>query len=716
MAVGFAALLATTPAAVASPARTTTAPVVVLPTGESIQQNGRVHSVTPAGAGRSLISLTLGGKAYVLPAAAVPHLGRGLDLSLFDVQALRKAESNGRIPVDVSYRGSSAPALPGVTMTGSHTGYLTGASAKVFGSALAARFATDRGKSSGLFDDATRMSLTGAPTGRRAQPRFPMKTLTFTGTDAAGAPDEGSPVVVFNLDDSDRFGSGPEAVSWFYRGQAKFSVPTGRYAALSLFFSLTPAGEVTGVRVVTRQEFDVAADQTIPLAATEASSKVTMVTPRPAEPQEGGFALHRTGLAGPSLYVDVSVPAGAPIWVAPTTSAVRTGTLDSYPYRRLTSPQSAKTRYEYALQYPASGRIPRQVYVAGPHNLAVIDASYYAEMDTVGVRQRGGIYKFEWDSLIFRGSHPMAFPVRQEEYVSTEGAPIWFGGMAKYTRDIGGFQAWYGGQYYDSVQYQAGKRYSEGWNAFPLHPAGETKVASDPDLVTVPPAVRSGDTDRINFQAFTDQQPGHHGMGIYGDRDDTVAGSYLVEQDGKTIAEGSAEYGIPDVELSPQPSTVRVVFDALREGPKYRLSTRSRTEWTWRTEHQTRTLPAGFTCPVSRGEPPSRNCAAEPLLLVNTAIRDLSLRGTVRPGSQAVDLTVSHVQTAAASKVTGAKLEFSTDDGKTWKTAGVRPLGGGKFRAMYGIAKPGLVTLRVTATDLAGGRVVETLTRAYEVV
>ena len=78
----------------------------------------------PAG----LTALRLGGQDYAIPRAALPYLGRGLDLSLFNVGALERAEHGGRVPVTLHYRGRLG-AVPGVIVTragaGTAAGYLT---------------------------------------------------------------------------------------------------------------------------------------------------------------------------------------------------------------------------------------------------------------------------------------------------------------------------------------------------------------------------------------------------------------------------------------------------------------------------------------------------------------------------------------------------------------------------------------------------------------
>ncbi len=71
---------------------------------------GSVMLLSP-GRGRrpgGLTALRLGGQDYAIPQAALPYLGRGLDLSLFNVGALERAEHGGRVP-----RHPALPRPPG---------------------------------------------------------------------------------------------------------------------------------------------------------------------------------------------------------------------------------------------------------------------------------------------------------------------------------------------------------------------------------------------------------------------------------------------------------------------------------------------------------------------------------------------------------------------------------------------------------------------------
>ncbi len=145
--------------------------------------------------------LQLGRVREEIPADALPYLGRGLDPSLFSVAALQRAESGGRLPVQLAFTGRR-PALPGVTITRSGPrsadGYLTAASAIRFGAALARQVRADHARASygadGLFGGGVQIALAGTARQAPARPAFRMHTLTVTGSNLSGQADNGDEV------------------------------------------------------------------------------------------------------------------------------------------------------------------------------------------------------------------------------------------------------------------------------------------------------------------------------------------------------------------------------------------------------------------------------------------------------------------------------------------------------------------------------------------
>src|SRR6266487_4328289 len=120
-----------------TPAASTTTRVITLVTGDRVvvrtAANGRqAVAVQPRlPQHHSFDTVRIGGDLYVIPADAVPYLGRSLDLALFDVSALVRDNPDGRTPVRLTFAAGSTPTAPaGVTITGSpndttRDGYLT---------------------------------------------------------------------------------------------------------------------------------------------------------------------------------------------------------------------------------------------------------------------------------------------------------------------------------------------------------------------------------------------------------------------------------------------------------------------------------------------------------------------------------------------------------------------------------------------------------------
>src|SRR5215467_11049892 len=93
----------------------------------------------------------------------------------------------------------------------------------------------------------------------------------------------------------------------------------------------------------------------------------------------------------------------------------------------------------------------------------------------------------------------------------------------------------------------------------------------------------------------------------------------------------------------------------------------------------------------------------------------LALNGTTAAGPQTVSLSVGHIQPAGATRITGASAKVSVNDGHTFRAARVTSQGGGRFLVRFTAPAGAAVTLRVSATDAAGGSISETILRGYGV-
>ena len=72
---------------------------------------------TARGMGAALATMTLGGRTCVVPADALPYLGRGLDPGLFDIASLLRDQAG-----DVEQAGIQSPAQVGKRVGGNHVG------------------------------------------------------------------------------------------------------------------------------------------------------------------------------------------------------------------------------------------------------------------------------------------------------------------------------------------------------------------------------------------------------------------------------------------------------------------------------------------------------------------------------------------------------------------------------------------------------------------
>jgi hypothetical protein len=96
------------PDAAARPAAERAARSLLLITGDQLvvrpEPGGRSEIAVRPGAPDhdELVSLRRGGVTDLIPADALPYLGRGLDPSLFDVPQLLRAEAGGRLPLRIT--------------------------------------------------------------------------------------------------------------------------------------------------------------------------------------------------------------------------------------------------------------------------------------------------------------------------------------------------------------------------------------------------------------------------------------------------------------------------------------------------------------------------------------------------------------------------------------------------------------------------------------
>jgi hypothetical protein len=680
-----------------------------------------------------LIGLPVAGRTEEIPAGALPYLGHGLDPSLFDLAALERAESGGRLPVRVTFTGHR-PALPGMTVTGagrrSERGYLTTAGARAFGAALARQFRADYPRASygggGLFASGTDIALAGAPAPAPAQPRHAgtTDTLTMAGTNLADKPDTGASVDVINADDARLF----DAVGHFHDGAATFHVPAGHYWAIGIFGAPDSA-----LRLVILPQFTVHGTRTVPVAERAADSEISFATPRPAVPELSWFVLWRGGAKGPRLVLATLL--SAPVWVSPATRPVTVGTLRTYTEGWLVSPPGAKgTPYEYNLDFAGPpGILPAQHWAPAPGSLTTVDNRDHADVPSRGLWATTGGFAGQLllgRSLSLPGipfaESPLPLPGRQVQYLSGGPAIGWSRYLVEFAAESGAGQG--DGQQSGPMgptfgPLPAGRHLTVDWNAYPLHPQPDTQPergAIATMYPTFPTAFRHRNALVIYVSPFSDNYPGHLGSpdagALHGTR---VTGSYAIYQNGKLVAhgkpvgDGSSPSEFPIVQISPGASMIRFVYSVGRFGSRFPLSPASRTVWAWRSAPRPLTpLPRGWVCFNSQGFYP-RSCAVQPMMTLDYHVAGMALDGRARAGQQVIGLDVGHIRPGPQPRVIGAAAKVSFDGGHTWQPATVTAQRGGHFRITFRAPAGADVTLQIHATDAADGSVTETIQQPY---
>jgi hypothetical protein len=671
----------------------------------------------------SVLGMRLGGRLTEIPADALPYLNRSLSPSLFSVSALQRQQAGGRLPVRLTFTGSR-PAVPGITITrsaaGQASGYLTASSARVFGAALMRQYRADQSagrlEGGGLFSHGLSIGLAGAagPAPSPVRPAFKMSTLTVHGTNLRGKPETGADIFINNADNVNRFDGLQETDNFLIHGTTKFSVPAGHYWMLAMFFQFTRTGG--SLRMVVLPQFTVrAGHSSVRVAEAAASSKIAATVSKPANVAQTGFEILRRDAHGEadSFTNDFSGLSG---FVNPTSRKPSVGTLRTFTSATLVSPRKVSPAYAYNLDFPGpAGIIPSQHFTVSDSSLATVTERYFRDLPAragSAAWAAGGGTLGQLDGILFFSVLPISMPRVQTQFFSTGHGILWENFAFP---DLNHFPF---GITDDLRTYAPGEHQVQNWNNYPLHPAPDVAPGGLAGAVpTFASAFRSGNTLQFSETPFTDNQPGHIGEGLasFGGKD---SASFTVDQNGKLIAHGKAGFaGLPAVRLSPKPASIRLTLNAARSGPGLRLSTESQTTWTWRSVRDaTATVPKAWFCGFTHDFTAlNRRCAAQPLLALNYGVQGMSLQGLTSPGQQVVSVSVGHVQPAAATAVTGLTASFSLNDGDTWTPATVTSRGGGRFGVSFMAPAGTDVSLRVKATDAAGGTIEETIPRAYGV-
>jgi hypothetical protein len=104
----------------------------------------------------------------------------------------------------------------------------------------------------------------------------------------------------------------------------------------------------------------------------------------------------------------------------------------------------------------------------------------------------------------------------------------------------------------------------------------------------------------------------------------------------------------------------------------------------------------------------------QPMMTLGYRVARLGLDESAPSGPQALRVTVGHLPFARAARITGASVQVSFDNGRTWQDAALSGRAG-HYTASYTAPAGRDVSLRVAAADGAGGSITETILRAYRI-
>jgi hypothetical protein len=558
------------------------------------------------------------------------------------------------------------------------------------------------------------------PRARPASPGTPDHTLTVKATNLAGKPAAGGAIQLFDIDSV----QAPQGQR-FAHGVATFRLPAGHYFGLASFGGLKD--KKIPLRTVVLPQVTVTGNTTVTVRETAASSKLTMVTPRPANVLDTDVWFRRSRVSGPPIVLEGYDTSSQQLWFSPTHVKPTLGTLRFSVNQHLESPPGPGIPYEYTLSYTGPpGIIPHQHYAASAKDLATINERFYQPVTSTGGWAFNGSFpgtnannNAEWFGFIEPAGPALKFPGRLTEYAGGTGSA-----RMEWSGQYGAFRGLQtaGGR---TALLHPGEHLTDNWSAYPLHPGVNALLTTLPNMFwlsghNIPSAVRTGNTLQLDVDPFDDNQPGHEIGLVQPSGPAQTTGTFQVDQNGKKIASGdavaAAKFGAfyTTATLSPKPSTIRFALNYTRTSKDFPLSTATRTVWAFRSAPVTTSaqLPAGWSCARYTYKP--KGCAAQPMMTLDYAVAHLGLDGAAPAGRQAVHLTVGHLQTAKASAITKAAVAVSFDGGKTWHRAAVTG-SDGNYTAAFTAPAGAKVSLRTRAADAAGGSIAETITSAYQI-
>jgi hypothetical protein len=692
----------------ASPAPLTgTGHVITLITGDRVllRADGNYSVLAAPGSTGALDTFqNASGDRYFVPVTALPYYSAGLDPSLFDTNALVAAGATNQVPLTLTFAPGSTPtAPPGVTLTSvsdaTATGYLSTTGGPAFAAALRATVGADHAAgrpigSTPLVPGLTDISLAGAATVPVATPHYPLHILTINANDLTGKPVAGADVLLVNADNVRT----ADVLVPIENGLDKVAVPAGNYTAIGLFDDFDASGNFLAART-TVQELSVPDTGTATATINEstATAKVGFTVPKPATAQYQLTTFTRLDAAGNAAgFGEIDFGPPPPTYVSPAPAAA-IGKLDYLVQWGGSGPASQNYRYDVA--FGSANGIPAQ------------------EQDNVSQDQVATVTdRFSADPAATSKEGSLLVGASDPALASVGGSAIGYGApMPGDTTDylastVGGLwsQQSFGSNNVvligDVHTYQARHDYRVDWSHGPLAATFGQHTGFQECL-----ACAAGSTLSLIFSPVGDSDPTHAGLLFT----QPTSSHFTLYRNGTSVFDQDGYDGTVLDNVPAGPATYRAVFDLDMSGVAgFSQSTVAHTDLTLRYDPKTASpLPAPSVC---QGQTASTPCTILPALSLNYQLATDENNTSTSP-VQVLNLTVGHLSYDGAGSrapITGASVQVSFDKGTTWQHVPVLGFAG-HYVALWHNTAGTSPSIKVTATDAAGGSITQTVTNAY---
>jgi subtilisin family serine protease len=468
-------------------------------------------------------------------------------------------------------------------------------------------------------------------------------------------------------------------------------VPPGRYTLAE--FSTT-AG-TTDVNLFMRMVLDISGDTTITADARKARPVDLDVPRASARMMRWNLGVSRDlGRPEAVVYYSAEGDESTPLFTADLGGTPATDAAVSFVTARFAEPGPAGDFTASPYEYNLAGGIPGRLFTGlrlrpGSGQFATVRTTYAAVTDEPREFRTGhyGQPATGRADLIqfpdFGGPRLVApMPFRRDVHYLAENlkwkANLTHGDLETGETDFLSFEK-------ESQRYKPGRTYHDTWNQAVLGPQLPTPLITPTGVQSG--AVRTGDLFVAAIDQFVDAHPGHTTISKF-----SVPGQTRLYRDGQLLVDLAQARSIT-ADLPPQPATYRLEIAA--GVPHLGISTAVTTAWTFRSEHVDghRILPL----PGVRLTP------------------DLDDHNRARPGPGfAVPVEIYRQPGAGTPIVDTLTVEYSPDDGRTWRPAALARAGKGWVATVNNPAG-GTVSLHLRATDTDGNRVEQTVVRAYRV-